>query len=774
MAFYVADNVAGEPQLHGAENLSSFERHNVSRFKLTSPGALLILAVLSAGGIFLLDLFYLQPYLESQKEAAFREQAARAEGATMQGLRTLEDGLRNSCAAWSQNPRTLTLADARVPHRQAHEFARRVLESAGADMLWLTDETGTVIGAWSDGSFDTDKPVRENLRNKITQSLAGAGGTGKIVPPMGLLNISGTPVIYGRKSLQLSSGASKVIGHLWLGRQLAGRSYHNIASGLVSRLVLIPGGQPPSKNIRLSRDGILVVAWPVADTLGSPLGYFRAELPMGHIVRQAATARRMILIILSLSVGLVLLIILGSHMLVTGPVIRLLHRLQELETGEGKAEDLARNLHGEPLVLARRLELAFDKLAHMSKTDQLTGLANRRRFTEVLECFYVQARRYNRPMSLITMDIDFFKAVNDTGGHQVGDELLKIVAAAIEKACRKADLPARLGGDEFAILLPETSAAEAAFVAERVLQVTSESAVANETIKLIVTLSIGITDLNAGEIDSPEAMMSLADKALYAAKELGRNRIVQAHDLTGINWRGRNREGVKVDVLCKKLAGLDVRFKDLFLQAIEEIAVILEQRDPHMADHTRKVQHYAALIAAEIELPERVIKHIEIAASLHDIGMIALPDSVLLCPGPLDEEQLEIMRKHTLLGVRMMEGMEFLEQEIPAVRYHHERYDGKGYPEGISGASIPLTARILAVADSFDAITSPRTFRPAKSQGRALEEIKHAAGTQFDPAIVEAFLAVAERLGDKLMDVPGAKKFTLPDEVVSQELASRS
>jgi HD-GYP domain-containing protein (c-di-GMP phosphodiesterase class II) len=130
-----------------------------------------------------------------------------------------------------------------------------------------------------------------------------------------------------------------------------------------------------------------------------------------------------------------------------------------------------------------------------------------------------------------------------------------------------------------------------------------------------------------------------------------------------------------------------------------------------------------------------------------------MPDSILLCPAELGEEQLLMMRRHPLLSVRIMERMEFLEQEIPAVRYHHERYDGKGYPEGIAGAAIPLTARILAVADAFDALTSQRTFRKALSLQQGLDEIKRGVDAQFDPVVVEAFLAVAARLGDKLMDM---------------------
>ncbi len=146
----------------------------------------------------------------------------------------------------------------------------------------------------------------------------------------------------------------------------------------------------------------------------------------------------------------------------------------------------------------------------------------------------------------------------------------------------------------------------------------------------------------------------------------------------------------------------------------------------------------------------------------------AMPDSVILNPGPLDNGELETMQRHALLSVRIMERMEFLEQEIPAVRYHHERFDGKGYPEGLKGAAIPLTARILAVADSFDAMTSPRTFRPAKTQTEALAELRRSSGLQFDPTIVDTFICAALRLGERLTACPD-KGVDLADEALPSE-----
>ncbi len=720
---------------------------DLGRLRLTSPGILLIFAVLAAGGIFLLDAFYIRPRMRSQQTAALCEQGVRAQAVLQQSLSQQRRRMRETAAAAAEEFRP-----------QRRDLSLELLRLGGAHLAWLTDAAGSLRASWS-VSADGEAEVPERLPG------IEPGGA----PDAGLMALPGGKL--GMVARAPLGDAESPGGFLWVARKLDRGELGPLGRALGGEAVFVSTPQLPpaavsnpaaSHSFWMIGEDTLAVGVPVQNLAGRRLGYIRLDVPVVQIHQQAAASRRTGLIVMALSMGLALLVIVGAHILVTGPVLRLLNRIQRVEAGEAFGAEFSSSLHGEPLMLARRLENAFDRLAHMSKTDQLTGLANRRHFEEVLEAFYHQSRRYNRPLSVITMDIDFFKAINDTGGHAAGDELLKIVSRAIEEASRKADLPARLGGDEFAVLLPETTAAGARGVAERIVSLISDNeVVVNNALKLHVTCSIGIADLNAGEISHPDDMLALADRALYQAKEKGRNRIEMAHDVTGLTWNG-DAEVEEVDTLCRKLAGLDNEFKGLFIRGVEEIVLILEQRDPHMADHARKVQHYAMRIGEEMELPERVLKRIQIAAMFHDIGMLALPDSVLLCPGELNDAQQMVMRNHPLLGVRIMEGMEFLEQEIPAVRYHHENWDGSGYPEGIRGATIPLTARIVAVADAFDAMTSPRAFRGAKSVAEALQELREAAGRQFDPAVVDSFFSVAERLGDALMEIPGRGQSLMP------------
>ena len=735
--------------------------------RLTSPGLMLIIGVVLAGGIFLLDLFYLSPLVNSHRQAALKEQAGRMEQDTRLLLQSAQSSLSSSCQTWSQTQQAKSLLQSAGPEL-CQDFLEQIGKARSGEAAWLCDAKGDVIATWFDNTNASH--VEPKSFSQAVQSLHQKVKT----PTTGLVRVNSSLILFAQAPIGTpvpKGPAASGAGTLVLAKRL-NESTLSGAAATGSDLVFIPGRAlpfaPDSNGAcvwQLTADASdLLVDWTVSDPSGNALGYFQAQAPVTQAYRQFVAARRMVLIILSLSVGLVLLIIMGMHILVAGPVIRLLRKIQQFESSKGVTAELTQDLHGEPLVLARRLESVFQRLAHQSKTDELTGIANRRQFEEVLDCFYQQARRYNRPLSLLIMDVDNFKAANDTGGHQYGDQVLQMVTQEIEACCRKADLPARWGGDEFAVLMPETSSSDAFLVAERIRQaITARSLQDPKGIR--ISLSVGIADLNSGEIDSPQAMINLSDRALYGAKELGRDRVVQAHELNGMTWPGSCESSGHVNLLRDKVAGLDNQVRDFFLRAVEEMLTLLRDRDPFMADQATRVRHHAALLGEEMGLPVRVLQRLEMAAMLHDIGMISMPDSILLNTGPLNEQQLQVLHRHPLLSVRIMEGVQFLDQEIPPVRHHHERFDGKGYPENLKGDEIPLTARIIAVADAFVAMTSPRCFRPAKAPQQALDEIRAASGSQFDPAIVEALMSLTAKM---------PQEFNLPHQTADSPKCSAS
>jgi len=725
----------------------------MKRVRFTSAGMMLALATAAAGGILLVDVSYLKPRVESQRWSALRARATRAEQALRVVLHEEQRRLAGSAASAgsARSGDIARLSGGASPSACIGRLGRLVPPSEGVDVAWITAPGGRVLGVWR-GAAPAGASAESAENVEELADLRGVEETG------GLFRLSGVWTVVGSARVPGAAKDGRSPGRLWLGRHVDGRLLKRVGLAAGGRVFLVAADALPPAAVRggasdhalwVDRDGTLVMACPLRGASGATAGYFRAELPIGAIGHLAASSRRTALIVLTLSVGVALLVVMGVHILVVGPVVRLLKRVDAVRKGESGPADLLKGLHGEPKMLAQELVDAFDRLGEISRTDELTGLANRRHFEQVLAALYHQAQRYHRPLSLMIVDIDFFKAINDTGGHPLGDEALRRVSDILRRACRQADLPARIGGDELCVILPETTAQEASAMAERFRQAVAREVVEANSVKMELAASIGITDLSAGQIDSPGEMLALADEALYSAKKGGRNRVVQARDLGGPSRGGDPAEPERIDSLRSKLAGLDDDLQAAVVGGMEALTAVLAERDPHRADHARKARHHARLLAQEMQLSPRVVKQIEMAAVLHDVGMAVLPDDVLLCRGPLDERQTAIMRRHPLLSVRIMEGMAFLEREVPTVRHHHERHDGTGYPDGLAGAAIPLPARILAVADAFAAMTSARPFRAARTRPEALEEIRRGAGTQFDPVVAKAFLALADRLDDE-------------------------
>jgi diguanylate cyclase (GGDEF)-like protein/putative nucleotidyltransferase with HDIG domain len=373
----------------------------------------------------------------------------------------------------------------------------------------------------------------------------------------------------------------------------------------------------------------------------------------------------------------------------------------------------------------RRMEDMVSGLASAARTDVLTGLLNRRGFEETFELELERARRGGHALSVLVGDLDNFKQINDRFGHHEGDVALGQASDILERHKRRIDTVARLGGEEFALIVPDADDHAAYMLAER-LRTSLRDSFKDEPVP--VTISFGVASFPSHG-DSYMTLLGAADDALYAAKELGRDRtVIYSKEVLGILTPIDRPNGPRNEHLATVLA----------------LAEALDVRDAATARHSKTVGRYAALIAKEIGLPADVVERVRIAGMLHDIGKIALSNLLLTKPDPLTDEEWVEIRRHAEIGARILANARMADIG-EWVLAHHERPDGDGFPFGIANGDIPLEARILAVADAYEAMTSDRAYKPAMTPEEAKEELSRCAGSQFDPVLVEAFLAALDR-----------------------------
>lgn len=355
-----------------------------------------------------------------------------------------------------------------------------------------------------------------------------------------------------------------------------------------------------------------------------------------------------------------------------------------------------------------------------ARVDALTGAFNRRHAMETIEHELARSGRDGTGVGLMMFDIDKFKRINDEHGHAGGDAVLVEVARRLRAGVREWDVVARMGGEEFCVIAPATeSEAEAADLAERLRR-----AVAGRTIatprgaEIPVTISAGVALLHDGD-GSAEQAIECSDRALYAAKRRGRNRVCRFALLDQDDARAEQPEAIQI---------------------AEALAVASDLREGVSELHSREVAELAAAIARRIGLTEEDVLRARLGGLLHDVGKMAVADSILTKPGPLDESEWEAMRRHSIVGDELLRHFPELAGSCPAVRHHHERYDGSGYPDQLAGEQIPLEARIVAAADAYSAMTSIRPYQQARTLREAMDELRRGAGTHFDPAVVDTLI----------------------------------
>jgi diguanylate cyclase (GGDEF)-like protein len=384
-----------------------------------------------------------------------------------------------------------------------------------------------------------------------------------------------------------------------------------------------------------------------------------------------------------------------------------------------------------------RIDRLVHRLTDAARTDPLTGLLNRRGLEEVFDVELERARRSGARLSVVAGDLDGFKLVNDRLGHQAGDEALVALSADLLKWKRRIDVAARVGGEEFALLLPDTDERGAFLVAERLRRAVQRTFSEQPQ---PLTISFGVaTWPEHGE--NTEQLMRSADEALYAAKDMGKDRsVIYSAEVAGMlaeNGRGE-AEG------------------EMQLATVVALAEALDIRDTGTARHSQTVGRYARLMAEDLGLADDRVERVRIAGILHDVGKIGISDRVLTKPGPLSEEEWEEMRTHPQIAARLLSRPEFADLR-GWIAAHHERPDGSGYPAGLEGDLIPLEARILAVADAYEAMTADRVYRPSLGEEAARAELIAGCGTQFDEDVVEAFMRALDRDREGSTQAPAAR-----------------
>ena len=307
----------------------------------------------------------------------------------------------------------------------------------------------------------------------------------------------------------------------------------------------------------------------------------------------------------------------------------------------------------------------------------------------------------------------------------------------------------RYGGDEFVIIMPETKAEDAVTLLERIRTEVEKITVAEN---ISMTISCGVAQSIPDNKDASSEIIRRADLALYAAKNAGRNCVKLWDESMSKAQNAGDIEIEKIKKLKRRIAGLSEQAEKMFIQSIWGLVQALEAKDPYAGKHSENVMYYCMGIAQTMDIPPKQMEIIRRAAMIHDIGKIGVPDAILSKPNRLTMHERTIIEQHPLIAVRILEKMSFLEQEVAIVRYHHEKWNGRGYPDGLSEGSIPIGARILTVADALDALTSERSYHQSLSLDEAIKIVVNSSGYDFDPDVVKALISWTDKVRGQLGD----------------------
>lgn len=370
----------------------------------------------------------------------------------------------------------------------------------------------------------------------------------------------------------------------------------------------------------------------------------------------------------------------------------------------------------------RWLERRIDHLRQQHRLyDTLTGLPNHCALRESLQEHLEAARAHNSSVAVLCVDIERFTLFNQTYGHAQGDEVLRWVGSMLRRLLPPHAVVGRYGGDEFLIILPGSNREQAEVIAHHLRGRLSDYAIAyplnGRNIPLSLAVGVAAYPDDASEVSH---LLTICERNLQWAERAAGCSVNAAWE-----WKDTSSEHP--------------------FAALQAMVVAIDKKDRYTLRHSFEVQRYAAWLAEELDLPEPQRRLLQQAALVHDVGKIAIPDEVLMKPGALTAEEYETMKQHSLLGAVILSALPGMEEIVPIVRSHHERWDGKGYPDGLKEEQIPFLARVLTVADAFSAMTADRPYRKGMSWQEAIVELKRQSGKQFDPLLADLFIQAVRR-----------------------------
>jgi len=437
--------------------------------------------------------------------------------------------------------------------------------------------------------------------------------------------------------------------------------------------------------------------------------------------------------------------------------------------------------------------LSFQKAQEQAITDGLTGVKTHRFFMEALSAEWKRSTRAGRSFALVLMDLDRFKFVNDFYGHLEGDLVLQRVGHILETNCRRSDVVARYGGDEFVILMPETNMEHARQLASKLRGWVSADPLLREK-NISASFGIACYPLHGS---SPQELIQVADASMYLSKHQGGNAVSTADHFDpneAKKWKRDVLEAYLGVTLKRLFATGPEAFEEIYsrlkqfteslaategndkseaeaavldgpqalpqavLDTVTSLAFAIDAKDHYTQGHSQKVSAYAALIAEALKLNDLEVEEIRLGGVLHDIGKVAIPENILNKNGPLNPDEWENMKSHVTFGAKILEPLTPLARIREMVLHHHEFFDGSGYPHALAGEMIPLGARIIAVADAYDTITSDRTYKKARAAADALAELTRCANAQFDATIVAAFVRTMQSMPNPIIEVASASR----------------